>query len=281
MMKHYLGQYPIAMMARVLTVSVSGYYDWLTRKPSETKQKNSELRGKIETLFFKHRKRYGSPRITRALHREGIIVNEKRVARVMRQQGWRAKAAKRFKATTDSRHSLPVAPNRLNQNFSASQPNEKLCTDITYVWTDEGWLYLAVVLDIYSRKIIGWSQSHRMTRQLVIDALNMALWRRKIPAKAIVHSDRGSQYCSEEYQKLLNKHSLICSMSKKGDCYDNAMLESWNHSLKVEAIHGEKFKTRSEAKAHIFEYIELYYNRVRLHSELGYLSPDEFERKVA
>lgn len=174
MMKHYLGQYPIAMMARVLTVSVSGYYDWLTRKPSETKQKNSELRGKIETLFFKHRKRYGSPRITRALHREGIIVNEKRVARVMWQQGWRAKAAKRFKATTDSRHSLPVAPNRLNQNFSASQPNEKLCTDITYVWTDEGWLYLAVVLDIYSRKIIGWSQSHRMTRQLVIDAFCLA-----------------------------------------------------------------------------------------------------------
>ena len=147
-----------------------------------------ELKGKIETLFFKHRKRYGSPRI---LHREGIIVNQKRVARVMHQQGWRAKA------TTDSRHSLSVTPNRLNQNFSASQPNEKPYTHITYVWTNEGWLYLAVVLDIYSRKIIGWSQSHRMTRQLVIDALNMALWRRKIPAKAIVHSDLGSQYCSE------------------------------------------------------------------------------------
>lgn len=182
-----------------------------------------------------------------------------------------------WQATTNSHHSLPVAPNLLQQDFSAERPNQKWVSDITYLATDEGWLYLAVVLDLYSRKVVGWSMSERMTATLVCDALSMAIFRRHRPRNVIVHSDRGSQYCSREHQQLLNKHGLICSMSKKGDCFDNAAMESWNHSLKVEAIHGERFVTREQAKAQVFDYIEVYYNRQRLHSTLGYLSPAEFE----
>ena len=197
----------------------------------------------------------------------------------MRDNGWRAKAAKKYKATTNSKHTLPVAPNLLEQNFHAEAPNQKWVSDITYLWTDEGWLYLAVVLDLHSRLVVGWAMAERMTSKLVCDALTMALWRRKRPSGVIVHSDRGSQYCSQEYQRLLHGNQLICSMSKKGDCYDNAAMESWNHSFKVEAIHGEKLSTRDDTKAHVFEYIDVYYNRKRLHSKLGYLNPEAFEAK--
>jgi len=170
----------------------------------------------------------------------------------------------------------------LQQNFLAYKPNEKWVSDITYCWTEEGWLYLAVVMDLYSRKVVGWAISERMTKQLVIDALQMAIWGRKPPRGLILHSDRGSQYCSHEYQKILKIYELVCSMSKRGDCYDNAAMESWNHSFKVEAIHGEKFLTRDLAKKHVFEYIEIYYNRKRLHSMLGYKTPVSFEvKKVA
>ena len=203
----------------------------------------------------------------------------------MRDNRWRAKAARKYKATTNSTHSLPVAPNLLVQDFSADQPNQKWVSDITYIWTDEGWLYLAAVLELYSRRVIGWAIAERMTATLVCDALVMALWHRKLPTGVVVHSDRGSQYCSAAYQKLFHKHQLICSTGKKGDCYDNAAMESWNHSFKVEAVHGERFKTRSAAKHQVFEYIEVYYNRKRLHSKLGYLSPVAFEenenKKVA
>jgi putative transposase len=167
----------------------------------------------------------------------------------------------------------------LEQDFSAGRPNQKWVSDITYIWTDEGWLYLAVVLELYSRWVIGWAIAERMTATLVCDVLIMALWNRKMPTGVIVYSDRGSQYCSAAYQKLFHKHPLICSMSKKGDCYDNAAMESWNHSFKVEAIHGERFNTRSEAKLQVFEYIEVYDNRKRLDSKLGYLSPETFEAK--
>ncbi len=205
-----------------------------------------------------------------------------RVARLMRINGWRAKAAKKYKATTNSNHKLPVSPNLLQQNFSANRPNEKWVSDITYVWTAEGWLYLAVVMDLYSRMVVGWAMSDRMTATLVMDALQMAIWRRKRPRGVIIHSDRGSQYCSHDYQKLLAQNGFICSMSKRGDCYDNASMESWNHSFKVEAIHGEKFLTRAEVRNHVFDYIDVYYNRKRLHSGLGYLSPIYFEaQKVA
>ncbi|TCV81208.1 IS3 family transposase [Methylomonas denitrificans] len=219
------------------------------------------------------------PGIAKLLNNEGHCTHRKTVAHIMKTHGWRAKAARKYKATTNSNHTLPVAPNLLYQNFEADRPDQKWVSDITYIWTDEGWLYLAVILDLYARRVIGWSISERMTATLVGDALTMALWRRHLPKGVIVHPDRGSQYCSAAYQKLLSKHQLICSMSKKGDCYDNAAMESWNHSLKVEAIHGERFITRHTAKQHVFEYIEVYYNRKRLHSKLGYMSPEAFELK--
>lgn len=221
-------------------------------------------------------------RIAKQLRTEGRRVGKNRIARVMQAEGLRAKAARKYKATTNSNHKLPVAPNLLEQDFTASAPNRKWVSDITYVATDEGWLYVAVVLDLYSRLVVGWSMSERMTTKLVADALTMAIWRRKMPTGVIVHSDRGSQYCAHVYQRLLQNNQMICSMSKKGDCYDNAAMESWNHSLKVEAIHGERFTTREMAREQVFEYIEVYYNRKRLHSTLGYLSPESFEaQKVA
>jgi len=199
----------------------------------------------------------------------------------MRRQGLRAKAARKFKATTNSNHSLPVAQNLLQQNFTAAGPNQVWVGDITYIGTDEGWLYLAVVLDLFSRKVVGWSMSDRMTATLVCDALKMALFRRKRPRGVIMHTDRGSQYCSREHRDLLDANGLVASMSAKGNCYDNAAMESWNHSLKVEAIHGERLATRKQAKDLVFEYIEVDYNRNRLHSTLGYISPEQFERAHA
>lgn len=282
MIKGNAGNFPVSMMCHLLSVSCSGYYAWLNRIPSKRTRANLLLEAKIKVIYDDEKGRPGALRIAKRLHAEGNEAGKNRVARIMRNNGWRAKAAKKFKATTNSNHKLPVAPNLLNQNFTAYHENEKWVSDITYIWTQEGWLYLAAIMDVYSRKIIGWSLSERMTSNLVIDALQMALWRRGMPGGVIVHSDRGSQYCSHAYQKLLRKQQLICSMSKRGDCYDNAAMESWNHSLKVEAIHGEQFKTREKAKKQIFEYIEIYYNRKRLHSTLGYLSPEAFEaQKVA
>jgi putative transposase len=282
MIKENAQLFKVQMMCQLLGVSRSGYYEWLHRPPSRRQLENEVLAKQIKGIFDAEKQRAGSPRITRKLRKAGQRVGKNRLARVMKQRGWRAKGAKKFKATTNSKHSLPVAPNLLQQNFEASKPNQKWVSDLTYIWTDEGWLYLAVVLDLYSRMVVGWAMSERMTAPLVCNALEMALWRRKRPQGVIVHSDRGVQYCSQEYQSLLAKHKLICSMSKRGDCYDNAAMESWNGSLKVEAIHGERFKTRDEAKQHIFDYIDVYYNRERLHSKLGYLSPVEFEAtKVA
>jgi transposase InsO family protein len=282
MIKDNLGMYPIRMMCRLMSVSSSGYYDWATRKPSKRLIENNRLAEKIKAAFDKQKSRAGAIRITKRLQADGEIIGRHRVARIMRKNDLRARAAKKYKATTNSNHSMPVAPNLLEQYFEATHPNEKWVSDITYIATDEGWLYLAVVLDLYSRKVIGWCMSERMTKQLVCDALMMALWNRKMPRNVILHSDRGSQYCSYRYQNIIKKHGLVCSMSKRGDCYDNAAMESWNHSFKVESIHGERFSTRKQAKSHIFEYIEIYYNRERLHSKLGYVSPEYFEAtKVA
>lgn len=267
------------MMCRVLSLSRSSYYDWLKRPESHQKLENKKLAVEIKEIYDREKQRPGSPRIARVMRASGRSVGKNRIANVMRQNGWRAKGAKKYKATTNSRHNLPVAPNILQQDFEAEQPDQKWVSDITYIWTNEGWLYLAVVLDLYSRMVVGWAMSVRMTATLVCNALEMALWRRKCPTEVIVHSDRGSQYCSKEYQDLLNKYGLFCSMSKKGDCFDNAAMESWNGRLKVEAIHGETFVTREEAKKHVFEYIDVYYNRKRLHSKLGYLSPESFEAK--
>lgn len=280
MIKQNKNNFPINMMCKLLLVSSSGYYDWLNRKPSKRSEEKIQLTAEIKRIFIDEKSRAGSIRVTKRLKADGKIIGKNRVAKIMRENKWRAKAARKFKATTNSNHSLPVAPNLLNQNFYANKPNEKWVSDITYIWTDEGWLYLATVLDLYSRKLIGWSLSERMTSKLVIDALQTALWGRCMPKNVILHSDRGSQYCSAAYQDLLCENKLICSMSKRGDCYDNAAMESWNHSFKVEAIHGEKFKTRDQAKKQVFEYIEVYYNRKRLHSTLGFLSPESFEVKM-
>jgi len=274
--------HPVRLMCRVLDVSPSGYYAWRGRPPSSRALKRAELDARVREAYDEEKGRVGSPRLTHRLKRQDHHAGRHQVAQSMRRQALRARGARKYKATTNSNHSLPVAPNLLQQNFHADQPNRAWVSDITYIATDEGWLYLAVVLDLYSRHVIGWSMSDRMTSSLVCHALRMAIFARHRPHGVIVHSDRGSQYCSQEYQRLLSEHTLLCSMSKKGDCYDNAAMESWNHSLKVEAIHGERFATREQAKAHVFEYIEVYYNRQRLHSTLGYLSPVEFElRHVA
>jgi transposase InsO family protein len=271
-MKQHEGEFAVRLMSRVLSVSASGYYAWRGRKPSRRCQARWQLDRLVHESFHARKAREGAPRLSRRLG-----CGRHKVARSLRRQGLRARAARKFKATTNANHNLPVAQNLLQQDFSAQRANQVWVCDITYIHTEAGWLYLAAVLDVYSRKIVGWSMSERMTATLVCDALRMALFRRKMPRGVIVHSDRGSQYCSHEHRALLEAHGLIASMSAKGNCYDNAAMESWNHSLKVEAIHGERFVTREQAKEHVFEYIEVDYNRNRLHSALGYLSPEAFE----
>ena len=281
-MKQHDQEFRIRAMSRVLKVSRSGYYDWLKRQslaPSLRAQRRQARDEAIKTAFEHSKGRSGSPNITRDLHDAGDRCNRKTVADSMRRQGLRAKAARKFKVTTDSKHDLPVAPNRLGRDFSAEVPNQKWVGDITYLWTDEGWMYLAVIIDLFSRAVIGWSLSHRMTRHLVCDALRMALWRRGFPKGVLVHHDRGSQYCSNDYQQLLADHRLICSMSRKGNCWDNAVAESFFHTLKVEAIRDERFHTREQLKQEVFEYIEVDYNRNRRHSAVGYISPMAFEAK--
>ncbi len=270
--------WPITLMCGVLNVSRSGFYDWMTRGPSRRTQSNRTLDGRIRSIFDRHKQRYGAPRILKDLYDEGIECSENRVARRMRALRLKAIQAKKFKVTTDSNHSKPVAPDLIEQDFSAAAPNQKWTSDITYVWTDEGWLYLAVVMDLYSRAIVGWSMNRRMTQQLVCDALTMALFRRHFPKGTIIHSDRGSQYCSKRYQRLIKSNRLRCSMGRKANCYDNAAMESFFHTLKVELVHREKYVTRRIATFRIFEYIETYYNRQRRHSAIGYEIPMQFEK---
>jgi transposase InsO family protein len=278
-MQTHSGEFRITTMCRVLGASRGGYYRWLQRgqQPTPRQQRRECLDQQVAQAFELAKKRKGSPRLTRDMAKQGQRYDRKTVAASMKRQDLRAKAAKKFKATTNSKHNLPVAPNLLQQDFSATAPNQKWVSDITYLWTEEGWLYLAVVIDLYSRLIVGWALAERMTADLVCQALQMALWRRKMPKGVTVHSDRGSQYCSALYQGLLTRHALLCSMSAKGNCYDNACAESFFHTLKVEAIHGEHFATRGEMRSAVFEYIEVDYNRSRDHSTNGYMSPEAFE----
>ncbi len=263
----------------MFSIERSGYYAWTKRKPSKQRIANEALDKKIIDIFNSHSSRYGYPRITDELLDQGEICGKNRVFRRMRKLGLRAKGKKKFKVTTDSNHNLPVAANLLDRDFSTTAPNQKWVSDITYIWTDEGWLYLATVIDLYSRAVIGWSIQPTMTRQLVCDALMMALWRRGFPRGILCHSDRGSQYCSEGYQEMLKTYGLICSMSRKGNCWDNACAESFFHSIKIELIYTERYATREIAKQSVFQYIEVYYNRVRRHSAIGSIAPMVFENQ--
>ena len=271
--------WPVIRMCDVLDVSTQGYYAWRGREPGQRALLNAALDATIARIYWQHKGRYGAPRIWAELQAQGRCCRENRVARRMQVMGLKAIQAKKFKVTTDSEHDKPVAPDLVQQDFTAAGPNQKWVSDITYVWTGAGWLYLAVVMDLYSRAIIGWSLQSRMTQQLVCDALTMALFRRGFPKEVIVHSDRGSQYCSKRYQKLLQQNKLLCSMGRTGCCYDNAAMESFFHSLKVELIHRVSYTTRDRARQSIFEYIEVYYNRQRRHSAIGYQIPMVFDDK--
>jgi len=265
-------------MCRVLEVSRSGYYDWKKRPKSQRRIDNEELLIEIRRVFVEHDANYGSPRIWDALQKKNLPYSENRIARLMRVDGLAAVQKRKFRATTNSKHNWPIAPNLLERNFSVGEPNRIWVSDITYIWTWEGWLYLSFVLDLYSRGVIGLSMSDRITDDLTQSALNQAIGRRNPQSGLIHHSDRGSQYASGDYQALLKKHEIIPSMSRKGDCWDNAVAESFLHTLKVEKINRYRFKTRDEAKREIFRYIEMYYNRKRTHSSLGYLSPFDYEK---
>lgn len=280
-MLDHIAAFTITGMCRNLGVSRSGFSDWRKRPPSRQAQDRGALDAEIRAEFERKRGKEGSPRIARALRKRGISVSDNTAAKRMKSMGLRAKAARKYRATTNSKHDLPVAPNLLQRNFETARPNAVWVTDITYLWTDEGWLYLAVIIDLYSRKVVGWSMSERMTSTLVCDALRMAWFRRKRPKYTIVHSDRGSQYCGHEFQRLLKKYKMRSSMSRKGDCWDNAVAESFFHSFKIEAIHGDAFETRGSMRKAVFEYIEIYYNRDRLHSTLGYKTPEQFEQRKA
>ena len=280
-MEEHQGTFRVSAMSRVLQISRSGFYAWRRRRfdPSGRQRYRTQLDEAVKKAFDASKGRSGSPRLVLDLADVGHRHDRKTIASSMQRQGLRAKPAKKFKATTNSKHKLPVAPNLLQQDFTATAPNQKYVGDITYLWTEEGWLYLAVVIDLYSRLVVGWAMSERMTAQLACDALQMGLWRRHRPTGVIVHSDRGSQYCSRDYQRLIKEHDLRCSMSAKGNCYDNACAESFFHSLKVEAIYGERFMTRDEMRRAVFEYIEVDYNRTRRHSANGFISPEAFEAK--
>ncbi|NOJ06582.1 IS3 family transposase [Vibrio splendidus] len=280
MLEHLLS-FSISRMAKVFRVSRSGFYYWVDNrhKAVQRETERQKLDTKVKEAFDVSKERDGSRRIQKELAESGDNHNVKTIAASMKRQDLVAKAARKFKCTTDSKHKMPVAPNLLAQDFNAMAPNQKWAGDITYVATSEGWLYLAVIIDLYSRQVIGWSMDTRMTASLVCDALSMALFRRGFPEQVITHSDRGSQYCSKDYRDLISTYNLKQSMSRKGNCWDNACVESFFHSMKVEAIQYEPIMTREQMRQTIFEYIEVDYNRTRRHSALGYLSPMNFEKQ--
>jgi len=277
--RDYRSEFRVSKMCEVLEVSRSRFYAWLRNPESKCKRDNRMLQSAIRVAFTKSRQTYGSPRLTVELQESGVCCSENRVARLMNQSGIRAVGKRKYRVTTQSKHSHPVAENLLNRNFSADKPNAAWLSDITYIWTTEGWLYLAGVIDVHSRMLVGWSMGSRITAELTLEALSQAISKRNVTPKLMHHSDRGSQYAAGKYQKLLKKTKMICSMSRKGNCWDNAPMESFFATLKAELVYREQFKTRQEAKAKIFEYIEVFYNRQRRHSTLGNISPVDFEKR--
>jgi transposase InsO family protein len=271
-------EFPVVDMCRVLGVSKSGFYRWIGEPVGKRQRRRDELGAEIARVHDANRGVYGSPRVCATLRQEGHRVCRNTVAKVMKSLGIRARTHRRFRVrTTDSNHAHPISPNRLNRRFTAAKPDQVWLTDITYIPTDEGWLYLAGVMDLCSRRIVGWSMAEHMRAELVRDALNMALRARDPRAGLLHHSDRGVQYACDEYRRDLESRGITMSMSRTGNCYDNAPAESFWGTLKTELVYLERFATREQARAAIFEYIEVFYNRTRLHSSLGYVSPERFE----
>jgi len=274
--------WPVRVMCNALSVSPSGYYAWRSRPESLRKSANRVLLDDIQRVHALHRERYGAPRIHAALRAEGQTVGRKRIERMMRHHGIRARAPRRYRVcTTDSKHSLPVAPNLLDQNFVADRANQVWLADITYIPTAEGWLYLAVILDLFTRKVVGWAMRDHMRAELTIAALTMAIQRRRPRAGLIHHSDRGSQYAAGDYRDILRAAAIIRSMSRKGNCWDNAPMESFFGTLKTELVHQSEYLDRDAARRDLFAYIEGYYNRQRIHSAIGYITPDQAEAMSA
>ena len=273
--------YPVRVLCRVLQVSPSGFYAWFHRGLSRWAKDDAALKIEVRALHAASDKTYGSPRILEDLKANGKNVGRKRVARLMREEGIEGQRKRRFRTTTDSRHSHPVAANHLNRDFTASAPNKTWVSDISYIWTREGWMYLAAILDLFSRRVVGWSMDSRIDQTLALDALGMALSTRRPEPGLLLHSDRGVQYASGDYQTQLREHGIVCSMSRKGDCWDNAVAESFFSTLKAERVHRMDYVSRSQARASVFQYIETFYNARRRHSALGYLSPVEHEAAAA
>jgi putative transposase len=271
----------VEQLCDLMEVSRSGYYAWESRPECKLTQDHQRLIPKIQKLFTESRETYGYRRITDGLKKQGENCGKHRTASLMRKLDLNPFIKRRFKITTNSNHDKPIYNNVLNRQFNPSKMNQAWSSDITYIATDQGWLYLAVVMDLYSRTIVGWAMDKHMTESLVMNALAMALFRRKISAGLLLHSDRGSQYASNAYQQLLKQHHIICSMSRKGNCWDNSPMESFFRSLKTESIYRQTFKTREQAKLTVFDYIEVFYNRQRAHSTLHYLSPMNFELAYA
>jgi putative transposase len=280
-MARHRSVWPIRPMCRMLGISHGGFYAWMQHTPSRRERDNARLTQRIGASFEQSDRTYGSPRVYRDLRDWGESCSENRVARLMRLAGFKARPKRRRQtADTGLRSEHCIAPNVLEREFQAHGPNQRWVADFTYVWTAEGWLYVAAVLDLYSRRVVGWSMSATMTAQLTIDALMMAVWRRGKPEQLLHHSDQGSQYTSEDFQRLLVAQGITCSMSRRGDCWDNAAMESFFSTLKIERVHRQRYQTRDQARADIFDYIERFYNPKRRHSTLGQVSPIEFEKRL-
>jgi transposase InsO family protein len=277
--QEYQNDYPVRLLCKAMKVSPSGYYAWRNRPPSKRELANQRIVDEIKVIHRENHENYGSPRVHKELVARGIAVGENKVARLMRRHKIRSKRKKKRKTTTNSKHDYPVAPNLLKRDFRADAPNQKWMGDITYIRTVEGWLYLAAVMDLYSRKIIGWAMEDNLGSTLVQSAFKMAVKNRHPGAGLLHHSDRGRQYADDFYRRLLRDHRVQISMSRRGDCFDNAPIESFFSTLKCELIHHRNYTNRVEARTDIFAYIEGFYNRKRRHSSLGYLSPEEFERR--
>lgn len=273
--------WPVAWLCNALGVSRSGFHAWLNRSPSARSRTDDAVGQRVKASFLDSGRAYGARRVWRDLLADGVDCGLHRIERLMRLQALRARPRRRRLPQDDGNRQLAgVASNLLDRQFVAEQPNQKWIADFTYIWTGEGWLYVAAVIDLFSRRVVGWSMSASMTAQLVADALLMAVWRRGKPDALMHHSDRGSQYASDQFQRLMADSGIVCSMSRSGNVWDNAAMESFFSSLKTERTAAKTYRTRNEAKADVFDYIERFYNAVRRHSTIGYLSPVEFERKV-